>query len=45
MAKIVVVHTNTEVHEFELGKNDKVEWIVLIKNDGRRELFMPSGSG
>lgn len=39
MAKIVVVHKNTETKEIDLGKNDKVAWIVLMDNNGKLTKF------
>ncbi len=41
MAKIVVVHLNTEIQEFNLGDNDKVSWIVLHNNKGEMVKFFP----
>ena len=42
MAKLIVAHMNTESKELDLGNNDKVSWIVIIKNDGTREYFFKS---
>lgn len=38
MAKLVVVHTNTEIKEITLD-NDKIAWINLMKNDGTTVKF------
>ena len=44
MAKIVVAHINTESMEIDLGKlkNDKVAWMVLLKDDGSLQHFFPN---
>jgi len=44
MAKIVVAHRNTETKEIDLGelKNDKVVWLVLLKDNGELEHFFPN---
>lgn len=44
MAKIIVAHKNTESTEIDLGelKNDKVAWMVLLKDDGSLQHFFPN---
>ncbi|MCK4544625.1 hypothetical protein KAU43_03735 [candidate division WOR-3 bacterium] len=44
MAKIVVVHRNIETQQFDIGKNDKVTWITLQKDDGSLQKFFPEKS-
>ena len=43
MAKLIVVHRNLETHEFDIGTNDKVSWIILKKDNGKSVRFTSSG--
>lgn len=44
MTKLVMAHKNTDTIEIDLGelKNDKVAWIVLLKDDGSLQHFFPN---
>ena len=44
MAKIVIVHRNTEHQEIEIGDNDKIAWITLIDNKGEGIGYYPVNS-
>ena len=44
MAKIIVVHRNSENQEFDIGKNDKVTWITMLKEDSSLQKFFPEKS-
>ena len=41
MAKLTIVHKNTDQQEIDIGNNDKISWVVLHDNTGRTIIFTP----